>query len=342
MYGGLFGDLPAAKGQESNEKETTTDATDANARVPQNKTTDKKEDTGAAWTDANKKQQSSSANTMFMAPAAARKKPKTAAKPGSSFSQSIGAAGTSMAFVPATVKRKKSRFAKLLETPKTTTPVAATAATTTASSTFQAVIPVPCPPPEAPSAASKTETNPVINTPFVSTTTSIIQASQQAGPIDIHAPQEQQEQGKSKSSFNATISASRPNSAARQRMLLGSSSSHREEIIQSQEDEEEEEITDPYDPYVPNDLLQYWDRQAVIQEQQQLEQETRKALEQQRVLREQLESERQTLQRQGNLEQLTSSGMGRGRGRGGVSNLPAWLVAKQQQEQKDGLLGELA
>ncbi len=112
----------------------------------------------------------------------------------------------------------------------------------------------------------------------------------------------------------------------------------RETVVEEDEDDPVE-ITDPYDPYVPNDLLQYWDRQALIKEQQQLEQETRQALEHQKILREQLEHERQELQKQGNLVQL-AGGLGRGRGRG-VSNLPAWLVAKQQEEgHKEDALGE--
>jgi hypothetical protein len=104
------------------------------------------------------------------------------------------------------------------------------------------------------------------------------------------------------------------------------------------EDEEPEEITDPYDPYVPNDLLQFWDRQAIAQEREKLEQATRLALGKQRLLREQLEHERQELQRKGDFGKLILTtgmplgGMGRGRGRG-VSNLPAWLKKRQEQEQ---------
>ena len=43
-----------------------------------------------------------------------------------------------------------------------------------------------------------------------------------------------------------------------------------------------DEITDPYDPYVPNDLLQYWDRQALAKERAALERETKEALEKRR------------------------------------------------------------
>jgi hypothetical protein len=100
---------------------------------------------------------------------------------------------------------------------------------------------------------------------------------------------------------------------------------------------------------VPNDLLLYWEKQALAQERAQLERETREALENQRILREQLERERQEMQQRGNYQQLIErqttglggegasrvgdlpQGMGRGRGRG-LSNLPAWLVEKQRKE----------
>ncbi|KAL3894946.1 MAG: hypothetical protein SGARI_007596, partial [Bacillariaceae sp.] len=105
-----------------------------------------------------------------------------------------------------------------------------------------------------------------------------------------------------------------------------------------------EEITDPYDPFVPNDLLQYWERQAAAQERAKLEQETREAMERQRVLREQLQRERQELLRTGSGGKDTTAvaaamgGMGRGRGRGrGLSNLPAWLIEKQRKEAAEGL-----
>lgn len=126
---------------------------------------------------------------------------------------------------------------------------------------------------------------------------------------------------------------------------------------QQHNDEEAVEITDPYDPYIPNDLLQYWEKQAVAQERSRLEQETRDAMERQRVLREQLDRERQELlqnstARSGGSGRSSSTataaaavlatamggmGRGRGRGRGGVSNLPAWLIEKQRKEAAEGL-----
>ena len=106
-----------------------------------------------------------------------------------------------------------------------------------------------------------------------------------------------------------------------------------------------EEILDPYDPYVPNDLLQYWERQALVQERLELERETREALEKQQALRRKLEQEREELQRKGEYDKIIQQqqqeqvAMGRGRGRG-VSNLPAWLVEKQRKEREQSLGGE--
>jgi hypothetical protein len=76
---------------------------------------------------------------------------------------------------------------------------------------------------------------------------------------------------------------------------------------------------DPYDPLVPNDLLEYWEAQKVKREWEQHEQ-----------LRQELEQERQ--HRQELQQQLPS-----GRGRGGRSNLPAWLVEQQKREQQAAL-----
>ena len=124
------------------------------------------------------------------------------------------------------------------------------------------------------------------------------------------------------------------------------------------DDEKIEEITDPYDPFVPNDLLEYWEKQAARKQREQLERETQEALLRQKSIRKQLEEERLELQRTGNYSTLlerekqqqnqpqqsmnntggggvgistTQTVRGRGRGRG-VSNLPAWLIKKQRRE----------
>lgn len=96
------------------------------------------------------------------------------------------------------------------------------------------------------------------------------------------------------------------------------------------EDMEEIVITDPYDPFVPNDLLDYWENLAAKKHREHLEQETQQALEQQKELRKRLEQER---------SQLLIDSDGRGRGRGGPSNLPAWLVEEQRLQGESGGMG---
>jgi hypothetical protein len=88
-------------------------------------------------------------------------------------------------------------------------------------------------------------------------------------------------------------------------------------------------VTDPYDPMVPNDVLAYWDRQAAVAQQERWAQERAQLWRDQEAVRRQLEQERQSLLQQGKVEELVE----RGRGRGGLSNVPAWLVAQQKQQQ---------
>jgi hypothetical protein len=88
-----------------------------------------------------------------------------------------------------------------------------------------------------------------------------------------------------------------------------------EESLQKQVEE------DPYDPFVPNDLLEYWEHQAA-----------KRAWEGQQERRRKIEQELQQLEP---IQQPS-----RGRGRGGVSNLPAWLVERQRQEAGLGIRPE--
>ncbi len=85
--------------------------------------------------------------------------------------------------------------------------------------------------------------------------------------------------------------------------------------------------SDRYDPFLPNDLLEYWERKAVEETwraQAQAEQQLRRNREQAEQLRRQQEREMHKP------EELP-----RGRGRGGLSNLPAWMV--EQQRRHDAL-----
>lgn len=90
---------------------------------------------------------------------------------------------------------------------------------------------------------------------------------------------------------------------------------------------------DPYDPFVPNDLLQYWKDQSIAKEKDRLMRERDERIREQEIIRERLERERIDLEREGNLDKVVRHRMqhGAGRGRGGLSNLPAWVIAEQNK-----------
>jgi hypothetical protein len=96
-----------------------------------------------------------------------------------------------------------------------------------------------------------------------------------------------------------------------------------------------ERVEDPYDPLVPNDLQQYLEVRALQEERESMERERQLAIEQQERLRHELQQQRQELlkstgegeqPRHGSEEPQAA---GRGRGRGGLSNLPAWMQKQQ-------------
>jgi hypothetical protein len=100
---------------------------------------------------------------------------------------------------------------------------------------------------------------------------------------------------------------------------------------------------DMYHPMMPNDYLAYKQRKENELLQANLEKQAQITLEMQRKLREQIEEERRKALDSGDvnkiiesrlakpMEKAVTNGIGRGRGRG-LSNLPAWLVKKQQEE----------
>ena len=138
------------------------------------------------------------------------------------------------------------------------------------------------------------------------------------------------------------------------------------------------EQNDIYNPLLPNDLLVYWEQQARRKEQEQYEIERQSILQEQEILRQVLEQERNELLQQAIraeqqqvavitqnvpdatittpihtttttttsneyyqkiIQQEQHRTMGRGRGNI-ASNLPAWLVQKQQQQQQQILSKE--
>lgn len=106
-----------------------------------------------------------------------------------------------------------------------------------------------------------------------------------------------------------------------------------------------ESVTDPYDPFCPNDYLEYCEEKRREIERKELEKSTREALHQQQIIREQIVEERRKMIEIGDYQSVVSSVRNRehnsisdtehnGRGRG-VRNLPAWLLNKQQQDTSD-------
>jgi hypothetical protein len=335
MYGGLFGDLPATKkdGKASGEGEST----DASAAA-----TKSEGETGdeAATTYSSNKKPAAATAPGFLFPPRAQKKAKTStgnnattsdavSRPHQSIVQSLGKVGTSMAFVPqaALKKKKPNLFAKLLEAPNDVPP-----AVTASNAASDMKDPPPLSKQEERAAAASTLTMSTTVPPHEMTVTTTVVSKQPADAnavIHIH-PQEvrgDQQGDDSQQPIHTEF-------------LLHETQQHLDD-----NDKDDDEITDPYDPYVPNDLLQYWEKQAASQERARLEQEAREALERQRVLRAQLERERQELLQKGaagghdaSAAAAAMGGMGRGRGRGrGVSNLPAWLIEKQRKEAAEGL-----
>lgn len=256
MYGGLFEDLPAAKNVKNEAEDNASNAASKKTQV--------KEEAN----EQNKRQRV--------------QEPKSAK--GSSLVQTLGVAGTSMAFVPTHVNRKQKVTKRPKQQPKSIS-------------------------------ASNTRTTPA------------------TGPTQFVALSDIPENivGKDTSSGNNhhqkdSTSISNPTVV-----------SEPEELRRLHDN-----VTDPYDPLVPNDLLQFWERQAAILEREEIEREARATMEQQIEICAQLERERQEIEGKVNkigqiVEHRQRNAMPpRGRGRG-VSNLPAWVVEKQKKEAQLGL-----
>ncbi len=262
MYGGLFGDLPAAKNasKEDDAVATVDDRSAAAAPKP-----------------------SDDSNVII------NKDSKEPVKSGSSMVKNIGTAGTSMAFVPTAALNRRRNNKR--------------------------------PAPAAPSSIS-----------FV------------------QPPQRQEQPLSSQTEANKSLLATgwsdhvdkvKPHSVpvpdASSDTIRTSVEPHEVKHTDDRPDLQKQVSEDPYDPMVPNDLLQYWENKALAVERERLEREARETLEQHQRLRQQLEREREELQKSGNVDRLvehhTKRSMGRGRG---LSNLPAWLVEKQRKEREVG------
>jgi hypothetical protein len=264
MYGGLFGDLPAAKNA-SKEDDAVATAGDRSAAATAPKPLD----------DSNE---------------IISKDSKEPPKSELSVVKNIGAAGTSIAFVPtAALNRRRNNKRSAPAAPSSTSFVQ---------------------PPQRQEQPLSSQTE--VSTSLLATGWSV--------HVDETKPNADQ-------AGNASSADTIPASVGAHEVK------HTDERLDLQKQISE----DPYDPMIPNDLLQYWENKALAVERERLERETRDTLEQQQHLRQQLEREREELQKSGNVDRLvehhTKRSMGRGRG---LSNLPAWLVEKQRKEREVG------
>lgn len=230
--------------------------------------------------------------------------------------KAIGTAGTSLSFVPAAARRKKRPRPQ-------STPVAA---------------------------ASTTEANvEVATSKVVSKTIDKVDTSSIAFTSTWEPSVVMTTNTKIITKISTTANNNKTPSMGEQKDQSSTLNNHSHQSQEQDNEKEEEEIVveikDVYDPYVPNDLLQYWERQSLIRERQAMEREAKEALERQQMLRKKLEQEREELQRKGDYAKLLQpqtdplinnnqrSGGGRGRG---VSNLPAWLIAQKRKEEELG------
>lgn len=124
-----------------------------------------------------------------------------------------------------------------------------------------------------------------------------------------------------------------------------------------------------YNPHIPNDYLVHLERKKNMRRQAELERATQKTLQMQQAMRQRIEEERKIAEQSGDYMEIarvrlktsvaigggttsgenngamisqkdikgTNSAEGRGRGRGGVNNLPAWLLKKQREQQEEKL-----
>jgi hypothetical protein len=85
------------------------------------------------------------------------------------------------------------------------------------------------------------------------------------------------------------------------------------------------DVDDVYDPFRPNDYLQYCDERAELKRQKRIERDNKRILSEREQDRVRVERERVEAMQRGDLLQVEASLGGRGRGRG-LSNLPSWMT----------------
>jgi hypothetical protein len=391
MYGGLFGDLPAAKKKGSSASQqlihssasTTTTTTTVAAAAS---STDAVPSASGGTTlppTTTKTVMGGDAMTKLATGPTTQWQPQQQQP---SILQTVGQAGTSMAFVPtAAMKRKKPHrlAAKSVDEPRAKKMMSLATAEEegNAKDATESMSTTPTLPSEQPSLRNHEMSLTTVTTTIVRTKQQQQPLKSQSGNMDIHrgdptndfvitterndhAPQNMDDNGNGNTDSFVNPATTLPLDHHRHYYATEDNTSTTSASASAIE------ITDPYDPFMPNDLLQYWEMQAATEERERIEQETREALENQRLLRERLERERQELLKQQQQQQhrnhdqasgdsgasvvvvgrggadapavvessydsirMEMMGRGRGGGRGrGVSNLPAWLIEQQRRE----------
>eukprot|EP00554_Chaetoceros_debilis_P012578 CAMPEP_0194115798 /NCGR_PEP_ID=MMETSP0150-20130528/24667_1 /TAXON_ID=122233 /ORGANISM="Chaetoceros debilis, Strain MM31A-1" /LENGTH=295 /DNA_ID=CAMNT_0038806365 /DNA_START=46 /DNA_END=933 /DNA_ORIENTATION=- len=288
----LFDDLPAAKtdGDDSSSKvDTGKDGgpTPAEPRIVES-------------SDKDKLNEASSLSSSSLS-----QKQQEQKKKGPSCVHAIGNAGTTMAFMPAALKRRRK------------------------ASTVQPV--------RRPKTSSTSNSNSANKTPVA-----VILPHAQEGNSSVLAHDESSKQNSS----DAGIPTSTTTTTTTTMLPL------HEQVDEYKESQELVDLhasvrtADIYNPMMPNDYLAYRQRKENEMIRADIEEQAKKTREMQKKLRSQIEEERQRAIKTGNFDKMVgddeASRMGRGRGAGrgrgrGMSNLPAWLVKKQQEKkQNDG------
>ncbi len=344
MYDDLFGDLPQAKGAQKNS--TNSDESKANNNggsgdnsiIIPSKVEHQQQKRGE--TSSNVKNDGDQS--------------KTATKP-KSIVESLGNAGTTVSFVPLALKRRKrpnpgnsgTRTSTLSKKRQTSTSLPSASkvdsAEETAKKSSNDIVHQIKPDPEENSNSNNNIVESQSSTIITETGTTTITTQKKLlndQPLVLNPHQIPDTNTKSTSKDNADDDEDQ--------ILLTDD----EDVYVESEELQKLHVSihpyDMYDPLEPNDYLTYKQKKDNENLRKDLERQAKKTLELQKQLRNHIEEERKKVLDSGDVNKIIESridggavgvggGMGRGRGRGrgrGLTNLPAWLV-KKQQEQKE-------
>ena len=344
MYSGLFGDLPSAKKQK-----TANGGDDSDNKNNSGTNNNKGKSNELSKTERGGDAATVAKGNWFAPPKQAAQKAK--AKNKSQFLQMVGKSGTTMAFVPAAALKSKRKKVPVAGSNTNNNTNANNTTTTEKDDITKKVVSL---------ATTNSSTHKQQESSFAAVTTTIVTtriASSKPDPtkaiavVDIHGYGD---------AIGGGVTESNNDNDENNTPITLSLDAFDDATAAAAADKnnytEEQVINDPYDPFVPNDLLEYWETLAAKKHREKLERDTREALERQKAMRKQLDllsgsnntntnhsrdKNEIDIGNDMNGDGVTGSvhlipPIGRGRGRGGLSNLPAWLVEKQRKEQQLG------